>query len=152
MPVFVLGAGIGRLVGEIMRASFPEGFAGGTEIISNYTSASCERIPSNFVVPGGYAVVGAAALAGAVTHTISTSVIAFEITAQMHHILPVMLAVLLANLVCQNLSPSIYDSIIQIKNLPYLPDIRKDTTYNTFAKDIMSPIDGDNVLSTKQDT
>ena len=42
------------------------------------------------IAPGGYAVVGAAALAGATTHTISTSVIVFELTGQITHILPVM--------------------------------------------------------------
>ena len=35
-------------------------------------------------------IVGAAAMAGAVTHTISTSVIVFELTGQITHILPVM--------------------------------------------------------------
>ena len=39
---------------------------------------------------GGYAIVGAAALAGSVTNTISTSVIVFELTGQITHILPVM--------------------------------------------------------------
>ena len=39
---------------------------------------------------GGYSIVGAAAFAGAVTHTISTSVIVFELTGQITHILPVM--------------------------------------------------------------
>lgn len=39
---------------------------------------------------GGYAVVGAAAFAGAVTHSISVSVIAFEMTGQITHIVPVM--------------------------------------------------------------
>ena len=75
--------------------------------------------------PGGYAVVGAAALAAGVTHTISTSVIVFELTGQIVHIMPVMIAVLIANAVAQLLTPSIYDSIIQIKSLPYLPDLRK---------------------------
>ena len=42
------------------------------------------------ISPGGYAVVGAAAMAGATTHTISTSVIVFELTGQITHILPVM--------------------------------------------------------------
>lgn len=28
--------------------------------------------------------------------------------------------VLIANMICQKYSPSIYDSIIQMKNLPYL--------------------------------
>lgn len=32
--------------------------------------------------------VGAAAMAGSVTHTISTSVIVFELTGQMQHVLP----------------------------------------------------------------
>lgn len=48
-----------------------------------------------------YAVVGAAALAGSVTHTISTSVIVFELTGQIHHILPVMIAVLVSNGISQ---------------------------------------------------
>ena len=43
-----------------------------------------------FYVLGGYSVVGAAAFAGSVTHTISVSVIVFELTGQMAHILPVM--------------------------------------------------------------
>ena len=47
------------------------------------------------ISPGGYAVVGAAAMAGAVTHTISTSVIVFELTGQITHILPVMVGVTL---------------------------------------------------------
>uniref|UniRef100_A0A674E5N9 Chloride voltage-gated channel 2 n=1 Tax=Salmo trutta TaxID=8032 RepID=A0A674E5N9_SALTR len=58
------------------------------------------------IVPGGYAVVGAAALSGAVTHTVSTAVIVFELTGQISHILPVMIAVILANAVAQSLQPS----------------------------------------------
>ena len=73
-----------------------------------------------FCTLGGYAVVGAAAMAGAVTHTISTSVIVFELTGQIHHILPVMIAVLISNMIAQKISPSIYDSIIQLKKL-YAP-------------------------------
>lgn len=42
------------------------------------------------IYSGGYAVVGAAAFAGAVTHSISVSVIAFEMTGQITHIIPVM--------------------------------------------------------------
>ena len=49
-------------------------------------------INGRLVSPGGYAVVGAAALAGASTHTISTSVIVFELTGQITHILPVMVS------------------------------------------------------------
>lgn len=67
--------------------------------------------------------VGAAALSGAVTHTVSTAVIVFELTGQISHILPVMIAVILANAVAQSLQPSLYDSIIRIKKLPYLPEL-----------------------------
>lgn len=68
-------------------------------------------------------VTGAAALSGAVTHTVSTAVIVFELTGQISHILPVMIAVILANAVAQSLQPSLYDSIIRIKKLPYLPEL-----------------------------
>uniref|UniRef100_A0A672T561 Uncharacterized protein n=1 Tax=Sinocyclocheilus grahami TaxID=75366 RepID=A0A672T561_SINGR len=53
------------------------------------------------IIPGGYAVIGAAALTGAVTHTVSTAVICFELTGQISHILPMMVAVILANMVAQ---------------------------------------------------
>lgn len=66
---------------------------------------------------------GAAALTGAVSHTVSTAVICFELTGQISHILPMMVAVILANMVAQSLQPSLYDSIIQVKKLPYLPDL-----------------------------
>uniref|UniRef100_A0AAR2KI08 Chloride channel protein n=1 Tax=Pygocentrus nattereri TaxID=42514 RepID=A0AAR2KI08_PYGNA len=66
MPVFVIGASFGRLVGEIMAALFPHGIL---------FDGILYRI-----IPGGYAVIGAAALTGAVTHTVSTAVICFELT------------------------------------------------------------------------
>ncbi|XP_038842683.1 chloride channel protein 2-like, partial [Salvelinus namaycush] len=91
------------------------------------------------IVPGGYAVVGAAALSGAVTHTVSTAVIVFELTGQISHILPVMIAVILANAVAQSLQPSLYDSIIRIKKLPYLPELGwgHHEKYNIRVEDIM---------------
>ena len=63
-------------------------------------------------------------MSGAVTHTISTSVIVFELTGQIIHIIPVMMAVLIANALANLLQPSIYDSIILIKSLPFLPDLK----------------------------
>jgi len=53
-----------------------------------------------FAHSGGYAVVGAAAFAGAVTHSISVSVIAFEMTGQITHIIPVMVWISLLNDIC----------------------------------------------------
>lgn len=99
VPVFVLGAGVGRLGGELMAEAFPWDDA---VIDLNATGVPCvSDVEYDGIVPGGYAVVGAAALAGAVTQTISTSVIVFELTGQLHHILPVMICVLIANMICQ---------------------------------------------------
>ncbi|XP_026222808.1 chloride channel protein 2c [Anabas testudineus] len=125
MPVFLIGAAFGRLVGESMAAWFPDGIHSDGTIYP--------------IVPGGYAVVGAAALSGAVTHTVSTAVIVFELTGQISHILPVMIAVILANAVAQSLQPSLYDSIIRIKKLPYLPELGwgHHEKYNIRVEDIM---------------
>uniref|UniRef100_A0A672JBJ1 Chloride channel, voltage-sensitive 2a n=1 Tax=Salarias fasciatus TaxID=181472 RepID=A0A672JBJ1_SALFA len=125
MPVFLIGAAFGRLVGEIMATMFPDGIH--------------EHGTVYPIVPGGYAVVGAAALSGAVTHTVSTAVIVFELTGQISHILPVMIAVILANAVAQALQPSLYDSIIRIKKLPYLPELGMGhhEKYNFRVEDIM---------------
>ncbi|XP_015284313.1 PREDICTED: chloride channel protein 1-like, partial [Gekko japonicus] len=102
-------AAFGRLVGEIMAWLFPDGILFDGILYK--------------ILPGGYAVIGAAALTGAVSHTVSTAVICFELTGQISHILPMMVAVILANMVAQSLQPSLYDSIIQVKKLPYLPDL-----------------------------
>ncbi|XP_019329652.1 PREDICTED: chloride channel protein 1 isoform X5 [Aptenodytes forsteri] len=139
MPVFVLGAAFGRLIGEIMASLFPNGILFDGIVYQ--------------ILPGGYAVIvifspysfstlpgkGAAALTGAVSHTVSTAVICFELTGQISHILPMMVAVILANMVAQSLQPSLYDSIIQVKKLPYLPDLGWNhiSKYNIFVEDIM---------------
>uniref|UniRef100_A0A673NM06 Uncharacterized protein n=1 Tax=Sinocyclocheilus rhinocerous TaxID=307959 RepID=A0A673NM06_9TELE len=73
------------------------------------------------IVPGVYAVVGAAALTAGVTHTISTGVIMMELTGQISYGLPILISVILANMVSQSLQLSIYDTVIRIKKLPYLP-------------------------------
>uniref|UniRef100_A0A914ZR78 Chloride channel protein n=2 Tax=Parascaris univalens TaxID=6257 RepID=A0A914ZR78_PARUN len=108
VPSFVIGAAGGRLMGETMSYLFPEGLrgAGGPP-----------------VYPGLYAVVGAAAYTGAVTHTLSVAVIICELTGQLTPILPVLIAMLVGNAVCKFLQPSIYESIIRIKKYPYLPDL-----------------------------
>ncbi|XP_010843013.1 PREDICTED: chloride channel protein 1-like [Bison bison bison] len=84
-------------------------------------------------------IPGAAALTGAVSHTVSTAVICFELTGQIAHILPMMVAVILANMVAQSLQPSLYDSIIQVKKLPYLPDLgwNQLSKFTIFVEDIM---------------
>lgn len=125
VPVFTIGAAFGRLIGESMAAWFPNGVKSGDV--------------THKIVPGGYAVVGAAALSGAVTRTISTSVIVFEVTGQISHVLPAVIAVLMANAIANIFQPSFYDSIIRLKRLPYLPNIvsSKVDSWNVYVEDIM---------------
>ncbi|XP_019367520.1 PREDICTED: chloride channel protein ClC-Kb-like [Gavialis gangeticus] len=110
MPIFVYGAAIGRLIGEVVAFLFPHGI--------KLDGAA------NPIVPGGYALAGAAAFSGSVTHTISTALLVFEVTGQIAHILPVIMAVLIANAIAQKFQPSFYDGTIIVKKLPYLPRIR----------------------------
>ncbi|CDW55970.1 chloride channel protein 1 [Trichuris trichiura] len=105
MPVFVIGAAFGRLVGEIMAALFPQGLRSGDEISP--------------IIPGAYAVIGAAAFAGAVTHAISVSVITMEATGEVQYILPMLLAVLIAVSISETVQASLYDSLIELSGLPY---------------------------------
>lgn len=64
MPTFVVGAAFGRLFGEIVSTLFPDGLSGGTD---------------HPIFPGIYAVVGAAALTGAITKSVSVAVICCEV-------------------------------------------------------------------------
>nr|XP_022908827.1 chloride channel protein 2 [Onthophagus taurus] len=125
IPVFKIGAGLGRIVGEFMHVLFPLGMRYGGKLAQ--------------ILPGGYATVGAAAFSGAVTHTISTSVIVFEMTGQITHIIPMMIAVLTSNAIASLLFPSLYDSIILIKKLPYLPDLLPSSSgmYSVYVENFM---------------
>ncbi|XP_052820809.1 chloride channel protein 2-like isoform X3 [Mya arenaria] len=123
VPVFTIGAAFGRLIGESMAAWFPNGLQSG-DIVHK-------------IVPGGYAVVGAASLSGSVTRTISTAVIVFELTGQISHVLPAVIAVLFANGVANLFQPSFYDSIIRLKRLPYLPNIVSSQSWSVYVEDIM---------------
>jgi chloride channel 2 len=124
IPSFKVGAGIGRIIGEGMAMLFPAGLSYG------------HTIP---IVPGGYAVVGAAAFTGATTQTISIAMIIFEMTGQKTHCIPVLVAVIIANCIASLLGPSAFDSIILIKNLPYLPNIipSSSNAYSYFVESFM---------------
>uniref|UniRef100_A0A669QPH1 Chloride voltage-gated channel Ka n=1 Tax=Phasianus colchicus TaxID=9054 RepID=A0A669QPH1_PHACC len=104
------GAAIGRLHGEVLALLFPHGIR---------TEGTAYPI-----VPSGYALAGAAAFSGAVTYSVSTALLVCEATGHMAHVLPVVLAVLVANAIAQKWQPSFYDGTIIVKKLPYLPRIR----------------------------
>ncbi|KAE8882290.1 hypothetical protein PF003_g33681 [Phytophthora fragariae] len=85
-PLFTMGAAIGRFYGETLM-----------EVWSPNQS------------PATYAVVGAACFAASATQTVSTAVIFFELTGQLSHMIPVMVACIVAYFVSGMITPSIYD-------------------------------------------
>ncbi|KAI6223199.1 Chloride channel protein 1 [Aphelenchoides besseyi] len=108
VPSFVMGACGGRMIGEFMVMMFPDGMRG---------------VDGPEIFPGLYAVVGAAAYTGAITHSLSIAVIVCETTGQLCALLPVLIALMVANAVSSFLQPSIYESIIEIKNYPHLAEL-----------------------------
>ncbi|KAI6190422.1 hypothetical protein M3Y97_00116000 [Aphelenchoides bicaudatus] len=113
-PAFAIGSGFGRLIGELVAITYPNGV----------------RNDGQPVWPSVYAVVGAASFCGGITHTISTAVVTYELTGQLVYILPVMISVLIANAVCSYLQPSIYESLIELRALPYLPNIPNSENFH----------------------
>lgn len=105
VPILAVGAALGRLFGEEVFLLL----GGSTEVQDQ--------------LPGIAAVIGAAALVAGVTQTFSTAVIMFELTGQLVLLVPVTIATIVAIATSRGLTYSIYEGILQSRNLPYLPDI-----------------------------
>jgi chloride channel 2 len=125
VPLFMLGAPVGRFFGEVAAFIFPHGI---NPLNHSYG-----------IVPGAYAVAASAALCGGITGSLSVAVIAFEITGQLTHFLPVIVCVLCSNLVSRYLGPTIYESTIELKNLPFLPTMIKASavSHKVLVEDFM---------------
>ncbi|KAM9855198.1 chloride channel K [Aulostomus maculatus] len=110
MPVFIYGAALGRLLAEGITYVSSSGVTSGQDWAS--------------INPGGYALAGAAAFSGAVTHTLSPALLAVELTGQFSHTVPILLATLLANALARSGNrPSFYDALSISKRLPHLPSL-----------------------------
>ncbi|KAL7415855.1 chloride channel [Mrakia frigida] len=114
IPTLAVGACCGRVLG-----------LGIQYLESQYPSASifetCTK-HGDCVVPGVFAVVGAAAsLAGVTRTTVSLAVIVLELTGSLTYVVPVSIAILVAKTVADSLEPrGIYDLVIQLAGLPFL--------------------------------
>ena len=123
MPIFVLGAVTGRLFGALLRDAL------------GYDEAT---LPDAV-----FAVVGSAALTAGTTATLSTALITLELTGQQELLHPVLLGVIVSCGVSGMFSKSIYDQILVLKGLPYMPhlsdNLRSERLYHMTARDIMRP-------------
>eukprot|EP00917_Polyrhabdina_sp_WS-2016_P015355 GHVP01033391.1.p1 GENE.GHVP01033391.1~~GHVP01033391.1.p1 ORF type:complete len:720 (+),score=115.53 GHVP01033391.1:1471-3630(+) len=114
-PIFAAGAAFGRLFGSALS-----------------WSGVLDVAP--------YAVAGAASLAGGVTRTLSVSVIVFELTGDLSLMLPVLCSVVSSYAVVSLLSQSVYDEVLQVKMLPFIPRITKEQGMLK-ASDVMMKVD-----------
>eukprot|EP00742_Colponemidia_sp_Colp-10_P010161 GILJ01011137.1.p1 GENE.GILJ01011137.1~~GILJ01011137.1.p1 ORF type:complete len:802 (+),score=102.18 GILJ01011137.1:95-2500(+) len=114
IPIFTMGAVLGRFWGELLGVVF------------------------TVSVPGVYAVAGAAGIIASSARTISITVIVFEMTGQLNHLLAILITVLLAYSIGSAVSVSIYDMLLDVKGLPYLPALQTSSLYSRDASDIMS--------------
>jgi H+/Cl- antiporter ClcA len=88
---------------------------------------------------GIYAVVGAAAVGGSATKTVSTIVITFEMLGQVQPLMiPVSIGLLVAYWCTTGVAMGIFDVIIEFKNFPYMPALGSLQAYSLKAQDIMN--------------
>ncbi|ETI28554.1 hypothetical protein G647_01004 [Cladophialophora carrionii CBS 160.54] len=120
LPTLAIGALYGRALGVIVELLHKH-FA------TSFIFATCEA-EGLCVIPGTYAIVGAAsALAGVTRMTASIVVIMFELTGALTYVLPIMIAVMLAKWIGDVFSTrGIYESWIHFNEYPYLEN--KDDT------------------------
>eukprot|EP01012_Entosiphon_sulcatum_P046856 TRINITY_DN6322_c0_g1_i1.p1 TRINITY_DN6322_c0_g1~~TRINITY_DN6322_c0_g1_i1.p1 ORF type:complete len:908 (+),score=125.53 TRINITY_DN6322_c0_g1_i1:48-2771(+) len=114
-PAFTIGAGLGRLVGETIK----------------YQAGSSQ------IVPGAYAVVGAAAMTSGMTRTLSTAVMVFELTGQLAQALPILIAVCVSIQVGNFFNYSIFDTILRLRKLPYMELDDGNSGKRLYAADVM---------------
>jgi len=100
----VSGAVMGRLIGHVLQQYFEE--------ISD---------------SGTYALVGAAAMIGGVCrNTISLTVMMVEATGNLQYVLPIMLSLLAAKYIGDMLTTGLYNRLVVLRDLPWLPESMTD--------------------------
>lgn len=141
IPVMTIGACLGRVVGmSILYATtaFPSFSWFGP--CAGYTAEILRfRTTDDCVIPGVYAMVGAAAfLCGVTRMTVSLVVIMFELTGALTYALPIMASIMISKWVADALCPdSIFDQLIESNGYPFLNN-KKEYVHK---KSIMELID-----------
>lgn len=130
-----IGALFGRLVGLLMQRFY---------YLHQYIwlfDTSCQGDVQECIVPGIYAMVGAAgALAGVTRMTVSLAVIMFELTGSLNYVMPFMVCILSAKWAADAIQPKgIYDLIIDLNDHPYLDAKENHTFGHSKLTDLLPP-------------
>lgn len=135
LPSMAIGALTGRAVGIIMEIWV-------TNHPNFFIFASCDP-DTQCVIPGTYAIVGAAAaLAGVTRMTVSIVVIMFELTGALTYVLPIMIAVMISKWVGDAFSrQGIYEAWIHHNEYPFLDNSEEMVIPDIPASQIMTRIE-----------
>ncbi|KAJ3082941.1 hypothetical protein HK102_001370 [Quaeritorhiza haematococci] len=119
IPSMAIGAIVGRMMGMgvlLVQEMFPD-----HPIFESCTPGK------ECVIPGVYAMVGAAAgLAGVTRMTVSLVAIMFELTGALTYVLPIMISIMISKWIGDAISKdSIYDRLIDANGFPYLDHKRE---------------------------
>ena len=107
VPLILMGAVMGRLVGHILVV---------TIVNASYVTAN------QWIDPGVFALIGAGAFVGGVSRmTVALVVIMLEISGELHFLLPIMLAVITAGWSANFFTPSLYHCYLEMRNVPIMP-------------------------------
>lgn len=146
LPSMAIGALFGRAVGIIMEIW-----------VRNHPGfiffAACEPdVPC--VVPGTYAIIGAAAALGGVTRmTVSIVVIMFELTGALTYVLPIMIAVMISKWVGDAFGKrGIYESWIHFNEYPFLDNSEEIAIPDITASQAMTRVEDLTVLTATDHT
>ncbi|KAG0192614.1 hypothetical protein DFQ28_008490 [Apophysomyces sp. BC1034] len=133
MPGLIIGAVVGRIIGLIMQY-----------VTTTYSdvwpfTACAEDLATrnSCVIPGVYAMVGAASsLAGVTKATVSMVVIMFELTYSLVYAVPIMSAVMVAKWTANAMyEEGIDDLLIELQGYPFL-DSRKEYAHTMTVLDL----------------
>ncbi|CBZ31439.1 chloride channel protein, putative [Leishmania donovani] len=131
VPSLVLGAVFGRLFGLLM---FHIGVAKIPGVPRGYAAADA------WMDPGVFALIGAGAfLAGTSRMSMAICVIMVELSAELHYLLPVMVAIVMSKTTADWLCEPLYHQMLLMDSVPYLPpNIVKPEFEQLTAADVMA--------------
>ena len=103
MPIFEIGAFLGRCYGELLRG-LP---------------------PFQWIDPRATAIVGAASLATGTLHVASIALVMLELTREAVNVLPITVSVVFSYALSRSLSFDLFSELIKLRGLPYILGLRE---------------------------
>ncbi|WIA10530.1 hypothetical protein OEZ86_000660 [Tetradesmus obliquus] len=117
VPMLMMGAILGRIVG-LATTDIADKYG---QLLSSWTMAGALSNPWSWIDPGAFALVGAGAFMSSVTRlTIALAVIMVEISDDVHMLLPVLVAIMVAKWVADAATHSLYHALLEVKCAPFL--------------------------------